>query len=408
MNLFSLALRNVLRNRRRSLTTILAIAIGLAAVNLFGGYVANVYSGLRDQAVRGERLGHLTIYKRGMLTEGKLQPKRYMFTRGDAESLAKIVRSTPGVVLVTPRLSVSGIVSNGSASTIFIGEGVDPKDNALLRGDLSADSGGRLDPTIKHGVAVSAELSKLLKLNMGDDLTLLTSTIEGQANALDGKIINVFNTGNPGTNDKYILVPFAYGQGLMDTEGVERFVVLLDNIDRTLDYQKLLADKLRAAGFDVEIKTWMELSSFYSQVRQLFDMIFGFIASIVFVVVAMGIGSSMAMTVIERTREIGTLRAIGLRRKGVMGLFSAEGAWLALIGGSLGFVVTVAVALLVNNAGISYTPPNSSYNVPLLIDFDWPRIAMVTFIVLALSLLATFFPARRAARLHVVQALSHT
>src|SRR5579862_5548282 len=119
MNYLKIAWRNVLSNYRRSLVTVLAIGIGLAAVNLFSGYIANVYAGLKEQAVKGERLGHLTIYKQGMLTAGKLHPRKYMFTAAESARLTSIIRSDPRVRLVTPRVSVSGILSNGSASTIF-------------------------------------------------------------------------------------------------------------------------------------------------------------------------------------------------------------------------------------------------------------------------------------------------
>lgn len=403
-----LALRNVLRNRRRTLATVIALAIGLAALNLFGGYIANVYWGLRAQAVSGERLGHLTIYKQGMLTEGKLRPKKYMFDREQARKVEDIVRGTPGVRLISPRLSVSGIASNGRASTIFIGEGVAGEHADILRGDLPEGIGGRLDAGVSNGVALSSELAKLLHLKLHDTLALLVATIDGQANALDAEIVDIFNTGNSGTNDKYLVAPFAYAQKLFDTESVERYVVLLDDVANTDVMREVLATRLQQAGFEVEIKTWYELSSFYMQVRNLFNMIFSFIASIVFVVAVMGIASAMAMTVLERTREIGTLRAIGMKPGGVLRLFGAEGAWLATLGVVLGLVLTAVVAALVNGAGISYVPPNSSNPVALQVDLDWPRMAAVGAAMVAVALAASLLPAWGASRKEVVEALAHT
>lgn len=408
MTTLLLAFRNILRNRRRTLATLSALAIGLAALNLFGGYVANVYSGLRAQAVSGERLGHLTIYKKGMLSEGKLRPKTYMFSREEAARVEALAREAAGVRLVSPRLSISGIASNGHASTIFIGEGVVGAHADTLRGDLPQGVGGRLDGGVSHGVAISSDLAKLLKFKLGDTFTVMVATIDGQANALDAQVVDIFNTGNAGTNDKYLVAPFAYSQKLFDTESVERYVVLLDDIALTEPMREQLAAKLAAAGFEVEIKTWMELSSFYMQVRNLFNMIFGFIASIVFVVAAMSIANTMAMTVIERTREIGTLRAIGMKIGAVTRLFGAEGAWLAALGVSIGLALTLVVAAAINAAGISYVPPNSSNPVPLQVDLDWPRIVGVGLTIVALALAASLLPAFRAARKEVVQALAHS
>lgn len=406
MNMILLALRNVLRNRHRSLATVLAIAAGLTAINLFAGYIANVYGSLQIQAVAGERLGHLTIYKRGMLQEGKLHPKRYMFSADETARLRAIVAGSGGVKLVSPRMNISGMASNGNASTIFIGEGIVATDAGILRKGLIEGAGGKLDPAQKYGVAVSSELAKLLDYKLGSTVTLMTSTIDGQANAMDAQIVDVFNTGNVNTNDKYLVLPLGLTQLLQDTESVERFVVLLDDAGQTLAKRDQLAANLKAAGFDVEIKTWKELSSFYTQVRGLFDMIFGFIAAIVFVIATMSIANTISMTVIERTREVGTLRALGLRTMGVIRLFALEAAWMALGGIGLGLGATLVLAAAVNGAGISYVPPNSSFAVDLLVDLDWGRMAFVAAVVLALALLAALLPSFKAARRDIVDALA--
>jgi putative ABC transport system permease protein len=408
MNLFVLALRNVLRNRRRSFATIAAVAAGLAAVNLFGGYIANVYAGLQIQAVSGERLGHLSIYKKGMLLEGKLRPNKYMFSAEESKQITKIIRDGGGVKMISPRLSISGLASNGQISTIFIGEGVVPQDSEILRKDLQDGAGGRLSSDNAYGVSVSSDLAKLLGYKLGDTVTLLTSTLDGQANAMDGEIVDIFNTGNINTNDKFLVAPFAFTQSLLDTARVERFVVLFEKEAMTAQKRPQLISSLQAAGFDVEIKTWQELSSFYQQVRSLFNMIFSFIAAIVFVIAAMSIANTISMTVIERTREIGTMRSIGMRTGGVVKLFAFEAAWLALAGTIVGALVTVIAALIVNKAGISYVPPNSSFAVQLLVDLDWVRMIVVAAVVVCLSIASAVLPSVKAARLKIVDALAHT
>jgi putative ABC transport system permease protein len=407
MNYLAIAWRNIRYNYRRSIATILAIAVGLAAVNLFSGYIANVYAGLKEQAVKGERLGHLTVYKEGMLNEGKIKPRKYMFSAGEAAKLVAAIKEDPRVVLVTPRVSISGIFSNGSASTIFIGEGLVPEDLKALRGDLVADFGGKLEPSSKSGIAVSADLAKIMNLGMNDGAALLSPTLHGQANAMDGDIIDIFNTGNAGTNDKYIVVPFEFAQHLLDTDSVERYIVLLSDVGQTDVVRNDLQQRLKAAGFAVEIKTWEELSSFYTQVRNLFDMIFGFIFSIVFVVVVMSVVNTMGMTVIERTREIGTLRALGLQRRGTVALFAFEGCLIAIVGSVLGLLGTIAVTTAVNNAGITYTPPNSSGAVKLLVDLHPYSVASVLIFIVVMATAAALWPASRASRKEIVEALAH-
>jgi putative ABC transport system permease protein len=406
MHSLALALRNAFRNRRRSFVTLAAIAFGLAAINLFSGYIANVYAGLEQQAVMGERLGHLTIFKRGFDLEGKLYPKRFLFTPEEAKKLEALVMREPGAKLVSPRLSLNGLISNGNASTIFIGEGIVADHNDPLGASLDGDTGGRLDARRDAGVAVSSDLAKLLDLKKGETFSLLASTIDGQANAVDADVVDIFNTGSAGTNDKYVLTTLALAQSLMNTESVERFIVLLDNAGLTDHVKHALSERLRAAGFDVEIRTWQDMSSFYTQVKGLFDMIFSFIASIVLVISAMSVANTMSMAVIERTREIGTLRALGLTNAGVVRLFAFEGFWIALLGCVLGLVVTIIAALCINASGIGYTPPNSSDRVLLQVDLDWLRMGAIALAVSFFAVLCAAYPAYRATRVEIVDALS--
>lgn len=407
MNFIKLGLRNIFKNRRRSLVTILAVALGFAAINLFSGYIHNVYNGLADQAIRGEGLGHLTLMKRGLLREGKLEPENFLLKAEDLDQITQLLMEDEAVRLVTPRLGISGIVSNGKVSTIFIGEGMVPDDTAVIRGDFRADRGGALDPARPIAAVFAADLADMLGLKRNDFAVLVTSTVEGLTNALDVDVGEIYNTGNAGTNDKLLLLPFAFAQRLFDTHGADRLIVLLHDRGQTLAAQQRLSDKLRVAGFDIEIKTWLELSSFYKQVKNLFDMIFAFIFAIVIVIVMMSIINTMSMAVMERTREIGTLRSLGMRRWDISWLFSVEGILLVMLGGLVGVALTLVIAFLVNQAGFSYVPPNNTDAVLLQVDIvPWVMAQAFTFLGVVAAI-ASLLPARRAARMVIVDAMGH-
>jgi putative ABC transport system permease protein len=417
-NMIRLALRGLMRNRRRSMVTMLAIAFGFAAIVLFAGYTHNVYDGLGRQSIHGEMLGHLTLYKKGMRTEGKLDPERYLLTAQEVEAISKLVREEGHVKLVAPRLGMSGLVSNGRASTIFIAEGIEPEAVVKLReGSLTEaerKSGMfdnmrmRLDKDRPEVVSLSDGLVEMLHLKEGEQAQVLVNTLSGQANAADITLAKSFNTGNAGSNDKFAFVSLALARTLLDAEGrAQRLTILLDDESRTEAMRDRLLVKLAAAGFEVEILTWQELSDFYNQVHGMFDMIFGFIFNIVLTVVIMSVANSMGMTVIERTREIGTLRAIGLKRSGVIRLFTMESMLLTLIGCVTGLLIALLVRWGVNAANISYIPPNSASPVPLLVDLDVVR-TVFTFILMGLvGTLAAYMPARRAAKKDIIDALGH-
>jgi putative ABC transport system permease protein len=418
MNTFKLAFRGLSRNRRRSLMTLLTIALGFSAIALFAGYTHNIYSGMSRGAIHGEMLGHLTLSKPGMSKEGRLYPERYLLNADEVKKISELLRNEAHVKLLAPRLAYSGLLSNGRASTIFLAEGIEPsalqklQEGMLTRNE--AKSGvfdnmlKKLDPLHTEVVELSTGLAELLHIEKQGLAAMLVNTMSGQANALDVTLGGTFDTGNAGTNDKFALVSLALAQNLYDAVGhADRLTVLLDDVAQTEPMRKLIHEKLHAAGFEMEIKSWNELSSFYNQVHGMFDMIFGFIFLIVLMVVVMSVANSMGMTVIERTREIGTLRSIGLRRSGVVRIFTTESLLLTLIGCSSGLLITVLVRYGINVADISYVPPNSVSPTPLLVDLDVRRIVFTFVLMGIVATLAAYLPARRAANKLIIDALGH-
>ncbi len=410
MKWMKLAIRNILRNKRRSFVTLLAIGVGFAAISLFRGYVSNTYSGLRESAIRGEGLGHLTIFKAGWLEKGKLDPEKYMFSKEETEKIIKFVTEENGVILATPQIQVAGIASNGITSTIFIAQGVVAQDDRTIKGAWAAFrpiKGEGLNEKKSYGVEVAQDLAKFLNLTPGKDGVVMTTTLSGQMNAMDIQVTGVYDSGSDATNDKYMRFTFDFAQALVDTHKAERIVVLLDNWKKTEQMRAILLKKLTGAGIACEIKTWNELSLFYSKVRGMFDMIFLFLFTIVLVIVVMSTVNTMGMAVLERTREIGTLRALGLKRRGVSLLFAMEGGVLGFFGSFIGVVLHVSVWGMIRASSPTYTPPGISTPVPLVVDLV-PRALFVLMLFLVfLSLIAAIVPARRAAKQNVVNALGH-
>jgi putative ABC transport system permease protein len=410
MKWMKLAIRNILRNKRRSFVTLLAIGVGFAAISLFRGYVSNTYSGLRESAIRGEGLGHLTIFKAGWLEKGKLDPEKYMFSKEETEKIIKFVTEENGVVLATPQIQVAGIASNGITSTIFIAQGVVAQDDRTIKGAWAAFrpvKGEGLNEKKSYGVEVAQDLAKFLNLTPGKDGVVMTTTLSGQMNAMDIQVMGVYDSGSDATNDKYMRFTFDFAQALVDTHKAERIVVLLGNWKKTEQMRALLLKKLTGAGIVCEIKTWNELSLFYSKVRGMFDMIFLFLFTIVLVIVVMSTVNTMGMAVLERTREIGTLRALGLKRRGVSLLFAMEGGVLGFFGSFIGVVLHVSVWGMIRAFSPTYTPPGISTPVPLVVDLVPRALFVLMFFLVFLSLIAAIVPARRAAKQNVVNALGH-
>jgi putative ABC transport system permease protein len=403
-----IAFRNIRKNRRRSVVTILAVAVGFAAVGLFKGYTANTYDGLRRSAIRGEGLGHLTIYKSGWLENGENDPERFLLTAKDIKKITAIAKADPAVRLATPQLSVSGLVSNGRTSHIFLAKGVVPADHRTIAGtERRSVTGKYLNEKTPYGVLMAQKLARLLKLKPGSDAVVMATTLDGQMNALDIQVNGTYDTGTEATNDKYMLLPYTYAQKLYDTDRADHIVVLLDDWQQTQAARERLSSNLAAAGLHCEIKTWNELSVFYGKVRAMFDMIFLFIFLIVIVIVVMSTVNTMSMSVVERTREIGTLRVLGVKRRGIGQLFALEGAMLGVFGSLCGAVLNIVVWAVIQIASPTYIPPGLSSPVPLVVSLLPGAMVRLTFFLTLLSMIAAVLPARRAARMEIADALGH-
>ena len=279
MNYFQLALRNILRHKRRSFVTIITICLGFIALGVLGGLLSNVFSQLKGQAVVVEKLGHLTIAKKGFQKKGKIEPEKYLWEEEELNSIMSAIQKDDAVNIVTPRLSLFGIASNGTASTIFLTEGVDPKgDQTLIKtpidGRTKTSGAITLNGAEQTDVAIGEELAENLGLSEGDMLTLLVTTKDGLANAMDVNITQVYNTGNPSTNDKFILMDFSLAQELYDSQGAQRLVLTLNNLDNIDKDADRIVNTLKGMGHDVEIHKWNDLSSFYSKVTTLFNVLF--------------------------------------------------------------------------------------------------------------------------------------
>lgn len=406
----TIALRSVWKNRRRSLATLLSIAVGFTAINLFAGYIQDTYAGLRRTAIHYEGLGHVTLAKPGFFERGGVNPAKYLFSRDELQRLRRLIEAQPEVQLTTPSLGVSGLISNGKLSTIFIADGEEPESAARLRALPGMDriwQQDSLDPRRPSSGLVSSGLAALLGVEAGGSATLLSTTLEGQTNALDLDVLGTWDTGTSATNDKLLRLPLEYVQRLLDTEGASRVVVLLRDNGSADAFRARLRPLLKDAGIEAEVRTWEELSVFYRQVKNLFDLIFLFLFTIVFIVVLMGIVNTLTMSVMERVREIGTLRAIGMRRGGILRLFALEGGVLGVLGCFVGITLTLAIGSIINGSGLAYTPPSSSSPVPLTVAILPLQMLILMGMLSVVSMLAACVPARRASQLEIVDALGH-
>jgi len=257
-------------------------------------------------------------------------------------------------------------------------------------------------------VILGKGLAESLHAKPGDYLTMMTTTTTGSLNAMDVHVVGIFSTAVKEMDDRAVKMPIGGAQQLLQTKKVERLLVFLHETEQT---NAVKADLLRAlprAGFPIEIKDWSELASFYHQVVMLYNGIFGFLGIIVFAIVIVSVANTILMSIFERTREIGTLMAMGTTRLRLWRMFLLEGFFLGIIGAIAGVTGGYLLSTILNHAHIMLPPPPGYTTGYRLVLDPAPSVLIVaTFIAIVTPTLSAMLPAFKATRMKIVDALGH-
>jgi putative ABC transport system permease protein len=403
---FALAWRNLRKQRRRTLLMGAVVAFGFAAVALAGGFIAQSFETLKDGTIRS--VGQLQIVDRRSLHAA--EETTLQFGLKDAARARAIASKAPGVASVIPRIDFVGLATNGARSVPFLGIGVDPAPEAAatFAGELVV-SGRYLGGDGGDEVVLGTGIASALAVKPGDSVTLMATTPDATLNAVDATVVGLADVQIKELNDRYVAIGVTLASRLLQSSGtVSKLVVFLKPGAEEKAVAVALERSLSAAGYPVAVRHWKELAVFYSQVRLLYIGIFGFVGTVLAIIVILAAAIVMTMAVTERTREIGTLRALGTRPSGILRMFLAEGLALAIGGCLAGAAIALAVRSGLNASGIILPPPpGATHGEPINVRL-FPLAYVVGFVGMVLTTsIASYFPARRAARLPIVDALAH-
>lgn len=392
---------NTLRNRRRSLVTVAIAALGTAAILIASGFAQSTYRGLAEGSAR--TTGHLVVAQPAQFDGDEDVPLQHGLT--GADTLARQLLADPHVRQVLPKVEFSGLISNGDKSTVMMAVGIAPDAEFAVKGPfLTVKSGRVLAGSDRDTVMLGAGLARSLKAEAGGSLTLLVSTTAGALNARDVQVAGVITTGIAEIDQRLVYTDVATAQALLVTDKVSSLGVFLDRMDATLPAR----DRLQAALGPLAVRTWEQQAPFYRSVRALYHRIFGALGLILGVIVVFVVTNAMAMAIVERTREIGTLRALGTPTGQLLRSLALEGLVLGGTGGLIGALIAVAVSLGLLVFPVQMPPPpGRTVGYPLVIDLNAALCAATLLGMLALVTLASALVARKTVRRPVVAALAH-
>ena len=394
-----IAVRNVLRNKRRSLFSAMAMIIGVAFVVFLNGFFNGFIGVVIRESVEG-RTGALQIHHRGFLTAQSDPLKLDM--PSDPAFVARI-RAVPGVTAIAPRINFEGLLNNGSVANVIVGLGVDPREEYVVcpwRKGVEVD--GSLSPDATDQMLVGAELAESMELAPGASVTLLSATQRGASNALDASVKGRIDSPVPFASKRSLVVPLAFAQSLLKMPGrVTEYAVAIDRLDDA----ELVKQRLQTAlGAEFEVHTWDErdtnAATFVGRLRAIVTLV----TSVLFVLMLTFIVNAMLAAVYERVREIGTMLAVGVRRSQVLRMFLVEAMTLGLAASVLGSLLGTAAVLYFGHHGIVLQPPGTK-PATLYPFVSFASLSFAIFVSVAGAVLAALYPAFKASRLRPVEAL---
>lgn len=402
-----LAARNLGRHRRRTLLTGSIVVVGFVATTMTAGFVAQTFSSLAEATIRGAG-GHLKLLD--PRAEGKTDDEAASLLLPDWEGLAAEVKHDPEVVRVMPRLSFFGLAVKGEKSAAYLGTGTVPDlEKASTLVAESVVEGKFLKDPEADDLMLGGGLARALEAKVGDLVTVMATTPDGGLNAVDATVTAILRYPIKELDDRILYVPYAPASRLLQAPGAASSVAILLKPGADVDAAaRRLAGTLAKAGRPVMVRTWLQTAAFYKQVRLLYLAIFTFTGLVLSTVVILAVANTMTMSVFERTREIGTLLAIGMERGAVRRLFLLEGLLMGLAGSLVGAVVSLLLRAALNASGLELPPPpGGTTGSPLHVQFIPLAYVSGFFLMTGTLLVASFWPARRASRLDPVEALSH-
>ena len=414
--LIKVAMRNLSRNKRRSIITLTALVLGVSLVLTARGF-ANGFIDMSVHDVVEGTTGALQVHRAGYLDNLEGAPLKLSMPH-NAELIAKI-KAVSGVKAVTGRIQFDGLINNGLSQTMFAGRGLDlatEYQTTPSSGSRISEGGRPLQEGDYRMVLVGEELAKSFNAMTPDErkhapapaagnapptsmLTLNCTSPKGRANSLSVQLVGKIGAGNAFEAKRVVTVPLKLAQDLLNMKGqVTEYAVAIDDINQ-LD--RVVHDLQAALGKDYDVQSWSELQPVVRSSINRMTVVFGVISVVFAIIVLTGIVNTMLMSVFERVREIGTMLALGTLQSQIRTLFLFEAGIIGGLGAALGSAVAEGFTLWMDIRGVPMpgTAQRIHPNLPLQFILAAIGLAVVTTVVAAL------YPAWKASRLNPVDAL---
>ncbi|QQR80163.1 MAG: ABC transporter permease [Deltaproteobacteria bacterium] len=401
--LLKIALRNIFRNKKRSLITLVAVSFGLSALIFLRSFMYGAQTQMIDNITRTLTSDAQIVPK---ALENIYNTNAYL---ENADEIREIIKKDPRIEGAAERVIAAGIVASATSSmpTYIVGGTREMED--LIKSKNTLVEGRDLGPEDEHSAIIGKKMREVLGVNLGDKIVLTSQDYYGSMSGEALKLVGTFETGNDQIDNGTIVIRMATAQRLLSIDQkISKFAI---KVRDGVDVDKVVRDlRLHITDPNTKVLTWEELIPMMAQLIQFQNGTLFVVVMIVLVVVAAGILNTLMMSIIERIREFGLMMALGTTPGQVIFLVVSESFILTMLGAVIGFGVGISVSIYLGHQGIDLTSFVSTFSNFLIGSHVYPKIDwayMVLFVVVVFisNILVSFYPAWRASKLVPVDAM---
>ena len=398
--LFKLALKNILRSKTRTVLTFLILSFGVGVYILFACLMAGFDRDSIKNVIDFET-GHYKVRSAAFDEDRPYDPDHYVANPGAVRAR---LSSLPFVTGLAERVMFLAELDNSVDSIPVVATGIGPRDPEVFNLDKYVVRGA-LEP---GGALMGRELAQDLGLAMGDLAYLTFRTRQGMLTSVEVMVTGLIVSANPQVNSSVVYLDLAEARSYLDTRDATEIAVRTDAFFKVSEYQPRLEQAL--AGLNVQVESWEQLSEDFRAMMAMKRRFQSILVFMIMIIAVVGIVNTMLMSVFEKKREIGTMKALGFTDRQVQRLFLVEGALIGVAGGLMGLVLGTLF-----NAYFAFV----GFDMDLFGDQDigMPVMGVVKSVwlagaygkamlfTLAASLIASYYPARKVTKLEAMECL---
>lgn len=404
--LFQMALKNVFRNKKRTLITLAAVFFGVFLSVLANGLNKGLEWQISDLYIKTET-GALKIVNENYQIDDLTNPIEYPITK--YEPIIQVLTENEDVKAFSPRITFHGSLSNGVNEIRAVGLGVDPVREDLVFHRSEGIVSGCFLQTGDQGVVIGADLAGLLELKVGDTVTVIAEATQMGMNAYDLEIKGLARTGNPIMDRGAFWVPIDFTRDLLSFNGITDIPVAIQKNSRIEAFKADFAR--RHLPEKVQVLSWRDYTKDFVQLVDFRARLISILTMMILLIAAAGIANTMLMAMMERKREIGNLMAMGVRQGEIVRLFLIEGAMIGFLGSIVAVFLGSGIVTYfqINGIALGTKISNALGDVPiagkLYAYFDLRQVLSYFLMGLLVSVISTVYPAIKSARLKPVEAI---